>query len=72
VSSLPQSNGRDTVLVFSLDYETLQVIREFLEPLGFAVEFAPAADTNPVETDGDPNHRVAGLTPASDVPEPCP
>jgi hypothetical protein len=53
VSSLPQSNRRDTVLVYSLDYETLQVIREFLEPLGFAVEFAPAADMHPVETDGD-------------------
>ena len=51
VSNLTQSPRRDTVLVYSLDDETLQVIREFLEPLGFEIEFVPAADMNPVEAD---------------------
>jgi hypothetical protein len=49
---VPSGNHRfssrcDTVLVYSLDYDTLQVIREFLEPLGFAVEFAPLPGPNP-------------------------
>ena len=51
MSNLTQSPRRDTVLVCSLDDETLQVIREFLEPLGFEIEFLPAAGMNPAEAD---------------------
>ena len=38
-----------TVLVYSHDHAALQVIRDFLEPLGFTVEVAPAPDVNSVE-----------------------
>jgi hypothetical protein len=41
----------DTVLVYSYDPATLQVIRDFLEPLGFNVEVAPASDLSSVTTD---------------------
>lgn len=51
MSNLTQPPCRETVLVHSLAYETFVVIREFLEPLGFEVEFAPEADMNPVEAD---------------------
>jgi len=54
--SLPAHRHRspphsDTVLVYTYDSATLQVIRDFLEPLGFNVEVAPAADLNSVEAD---------------------
>lgn len=45
------SPRRDTVLVHSQDPGTLQVIRDFLEPLGLTVEFAPAVAVNAVEAD---------------------
>jgi len=37
-----------TVLVYSYDHAALQVIRDFLEPLGFTVEVAPAPDVSSV------------------------
>ena len=40
-----------TALVYSHDHATLQVIREFLEPLGFTVEFVPPSDANRVKAD---------------------
>lgn len=39
----------DAVLVYSQDDATLQVIRDFLEPLGFKVDAAPPPDTNSQE-----------------------
>ena len=41
----------DTVLVHSYDQATLQAIRDFLEPLGFNVELAPAYGIDPVAAD---------------------
>jgi len=41
--SSPRSN---TVLVHTHDHATLQVIRDFLEPLGFKVEVLPAPDAH--------------------------
>ena len=38
-----------TVLVYSYDHAALQVIRDFLGPLGFTVEVAPAPEVNSVE-----------------------
>ena len=38
-----------TVLFYSYDHAALQVIRDFLEPLGFTVEVAPAPGVNSVE-----------------------
>ena len=37
-----------TVLVYSHDHTALQVIRDFLEPLGFTVEVAAAPEVNSV------------------------
>jgi hypothetical protein len=40
------------VVVEVRDLDTLQVIREFLEPLGYTVEFEPELDTaNPPKAD---------------------
>jgi len=38
-----QSEVEKLVLVWVEDREILQLIREFLEPLGYTVEFAPEA-----------------------------
>lgn len=38
----------ETVLVYSHDHAALQVIRDFLEPLGFTVEVAPAPELSSV------------------------
>jgi hypothetical protein len=37
-----------TILVYSHDHAALQLIRDFLEPLGFTVEVAPASGVNSV------------------------
>jgi CheY-like chemotaxis protein len=38
-----QPEVQETVLVWIRDQEILEVVREFLEPLGCEVEFAPDA-----------------------------
>ena len=38
-----QSEVEKVVLVWVQDREILELIREFLEPLGYTVEFAPEA-----------------------------
>ena len=38
-----QSEVQDPVLVWTRDQEVLDLIREFLEPLGYTVESAPEA-----------------------------
>jgi len=37
-----------TVLIYSHDHAALEVIRDFLEPLGFTVELAPVFEVNSV------------------------
>jgi CheY-like chemotaxis protein len=39
-----RSEVQDLVLVWIRDQEVLELIREFLEPLGYSVEFAPEAE----------------------------
>jgi len=39
-----QSQVQDRVQVWIRDQEVLELIREFLEPLGYSVEFAPEAE----------------------------
>jgi CheY-like chemotaxis protein len=38
-----QAAVQEVVLVWVRDPEVLEVVRDFLEPLGYAVEFAPEA-----------------------------
>ena len=38
-----QTAGENLVLVWIQDREILELIREFVEPLGYSVEFAPEA-----------------------------
>jgi hypothetical protein len=46
------SHPSKTILVYSHDHAALQVIRDFLEPLGFTVEVAPAPE---VDSMADPS-----------------
>jgi CheY-like chemotaxis protein len=39
-----ESHVQEPVLVWIRDQEVLELIREFLEPLGYSVEFAPDAE----------------------------
>lgn len=41
-----QSEVQDMVLVWTRDQEVLDLIREFLEPLGYSVDFAPEAEVS--------------------------
>jgi CheY-like chemotaxis protein len=41
----PQTEEQKSVLVTIEDRETIELIREFLEPLGYSVRFAPEAPT---------------------------
>ena len=45
------SPRKDAVLAHTNDPATLQVIRDFLEPLGFKVEVAPAPDAHSLDAD---------------------
>lgn len=45
------AESQDVVLVYGNDHATLQVIRDFLEPLGFKVDPAPAPDPSSSQAD---------------------
>ena len=46
-----QPEVHEVVLVWIRDQEILEVVREFLEPLGYEVEFAPDALAMAAATD---------------------
>jgi hypothetical protein len=58
----------DTVLVYSYDHATLQLIRDFLEPLGFTVELAAVFDARSVEAELiPPSHASESLDPPAET-----